>query len=194
MATRHQWMDISTLFLRRFVGVLPVVLTVSHTQGGIATISGPSMQPTLNPADGGGWTNDRVLVDRLSVHKARWKQGDVALISSPNARGKKLIKRIVGLEGDWIRSRSGELVVVPRGKCWVEGDNAANSLDSNDFGCVPLGLIDGIAHSIIWPPSRRGKIDEIPVAKNERVLFVSAAEGGGKFTKDLTESLPASTR
>ena len=181
--------EASLLFLRRFCGVLPLVLTVSHTQGGIATIRGASMQPTLNDEEDRVW-NDRVTVDRWSVHRAEWRRGDVALLSSPHDRRKKLIKRVVGLEGDWIRARSGELIVVPRGKIWVEGDNNANSSDSNDFGAVPLALLDGIARSIVWPPSRRGAIAP-PAQENERVLFVASDSGGKLKLKRKGGQVPA---
>ena len=30
---------------------------------------------------------------------------------------------------------------IPRGHCWVEGDNRDNTVDSNQFGPVPLALI-----------------------------------------------------
>jgi inner membrane protease subunit 2 len=39
-------------------------------------------------------------------------------------------------------------VVVPYGHVWVEGDNWRNSLDSNDFGPISRGLIEGKAVAI----------------------------------------------
>jgi inner membrane protease subunit 2 len=39
-------------------------------------------------------------------------------------------------------------VVVPYGHVWVEGDNWRNSLDSNDFGPISRGLIEGKAVGI----------------------------------------------
>lgn len=45
------------------------------------------------------------------------------------------------------------LVVVPRGHVWVEGDNAANSLDSRQYGPIPLGLVRSRAVGRVWPPS-----------------------------------------
>jgi len=51
------------------------------------------------------------------------------------------VKRIIGLEGDTVRPRPnsksrGELIKIPKGHCWVEGDNWASSRDSNSFGPV----------------------------------------------------------
>ena len=49
------------------------------------------------------------------------------------------------------------LLEVPRGRCWVEGDNAATIRDSrgpSGIGHVPLGLLEGQAVAVLWPPWR----------------------------------------
>lgn len=46
-----------------------------------------------------------------------------------------------------------KVVVVPRGHVWLEGDNAANSLDSRQYGPIPLGLVRSRAVGRVWPPS-----------------------------------------
>lgn len=68
-----------------------------------------------------------------------------------------MVKRVIGLEGDVVRVKTGrrlgwqrtgrggslygralmpgDLIVVPPGHCWVEGDGEI-SRDSNDFGAV----------------------------------------------------------
>lgn len=43
------------------------------------------------------------------------------------------------------------VVVVPRGHVWVEGDNAANSLDSRQYGPIPIGLVRSRAVGRVWP-------------------------------------------
>ena len=47
-----------------------------------------------------------------------------------------IIKRIIGLEGDIIRNDkySFREVPIPKGYCWVEGDNPAASSDSIKYG------------------------------------------------------------
>lgn len=45
------------------------------------------------------------------------------------------------------------VVVVPRGHVWLEGDNAANSSDSRQYGPVPLGLVRSRAVGRVWPPA-----------------------------------------
>lgn len=42
-----------------------------------------------------------------------------------------------------------------QGRCWIEGDNAARSGDSRTlYGPVHLGLLEGRAVCIVWPPDR----------------------------------------
>lgn len=65
----------------------------------------------------------------------------------------------VGREGSGSGTREGveeakgrcEMVQVPRGHCWVHGDNLDNSRDSRHYGPVPLGLIKGKVVARVWP-------------------------------------------
>ena len=57
-----------------------------------------------------------------------------------------MVKRIIGLEGDVVRTRKPypyPTVKVPPGHVWVEGDNLAHSRDSRFFGPIPMALITG---------------------------------------------------
>ncbi len=40
---------------------------------------------------------------------------------------------------------------VPKGHCWIVGDNLVASRDSRDFGPVPLGLIRGKVIATVRP-------------------------------------------
>lgn len=61
----------------------------------------------------------------------------VIFCSSPSSYKEKHIKRIIALPGDWIGIRnSSDVMRVPEGHCWVEGDNQASSMDSNAYGPV----------------------------------------------------------
>ena len=58
------------------------------------------------------------------------------------------IKRVIGLEGDTVYTRSPypyPTAVVPKNHIWVEGDNADpnKTLDSNTYGPIALPLIQG---------------------------------------------------
>jgi signal peptidase I len=71
-----------------------------------------------------------------------------------------VIKRIIGLEGDMVETNKGSLIKIkiPEGHCWVEGDNWNNSVDSNKYGPIPIGLIFGVATHVIWPVHKQRQL------------------------------------
>lgn len=120
-------------------------------------IPSDSMVPTLV-------RGDRVLVNKLSYKLHDVHRGDVIVFSAPPGTGdgtiKDLIKRAVGLPGDQIEGRDGQIfingkllsepylpkgvlsktfgpVIVPPDRYWVMGDNRQNSADSTHFLTVP---------------------------------------------------------
>lgn len=144
-------MTFSYLLRHVLLGV-PVGVTIINLVGYIARVDGVSMQPALNPDS----TKDYVFLNKLSVKYSDVSRGDVVALLSPKDPELKLIKRVIGLEGDTINTLSykSSYVKVPEGHCWVEGDNAKNSMDSNSFGPIALALITAKATAIVWPPSR----------------------------------------
>ncbi|KAF0709456.1 hypothetical protein AaE_012875 [Aphanomyces astaci] len=113
---------------------------------------GPSMEPTLP---------DRVifLVEKLSL---RWRPatvGDVVVVSSPTRANGSMCKRIIAMEGQFVKRRprfeadAEEIVEVPKGHVWLEGDNATASVDSRHYGPIPAALILGRASYKLWPLS-----------------------------------------
>lgn len=117
------------------------------------------MQPTLNP--NGRKQYDFVFIDRWHTLPNDIQAGDVVALTSPNNQNVSFIKRVIGVEGDFLNTPRyrHNYVIVPRGHCWVEGDNYRSSLDSNKFGPVSLGLIKGKATHIVWPPHRWTKLN-----------------------------------
>ncbi|RWS31940.1 mitochondrial inner membrane protease subunit 2-like protein, partial [Leptotrombidium deliense] len=92
--------------------------------------------------------------------------------SSPKNPEQKLIKRVIALEGDIVRSTASKVIKIPKGHCWVEGDHTRNSLDSNHFGPVAVGLLHSHATHILWPPRRWSKInDELPKKTLKRCSY-----------------------
>ncbi|XP_043473918.1 mitochondrial inner membrane protease subunit 2-like [Leptopilina heterotoma] len=126
---------------------------ILDTFGTIVRVDGKSMQPTLNPD-----TNnvDFIFLNRWAIRNYDINRGDIITFVSPNAPDRHIIKRVVGLAGDVISTigYKTEVVKVPNGYCWVEGDHTGFSLDSNSFGPIALSLLIGKATYIVWPPSR----------------------------------------
>ena len=144
--------------------------------------SGASMRPTLNPAPpgarvgaGAGGTGDVVLTAAWRATLKAFRRGDVVTLRSPEASdGRRLVKRLVGLEGDWVKTAAGEFVYLTAGSCWVEGDNrsgALSSRDSNEFGPVPVACLTGAVTHVVWPPARAGPVARgLPRAMGARRL------------------------
>ncbi len=140
-----------------------------------------SMLPTLQ-------LEDRVLVEKLRVRLHRpLPTGTVVVFHPPpqlQAAGygaeTALIKRLVGLPGDHIAVRDGQLwrngqvvqpdwraevmdydlpeLTVPPGELLVLGDNRNASLDSHLWGTLPESELIGTAVLRYWPLNRFGPI------------------------------------
>jgi hypothetical protein len=51
-------------------------------------------------------------------------------------------------EGDFVVTEDKIVIQVPPGHMWVEGDNVSASVDSREYGPIPMNLITGFAHTI----------------------------------------------
>ncbi|KAI1796276.1 LexA/Signal peptidase [Ganoderma leucocontextum] len=169
---------------------LPLGLFVTEYGFNIKSVKGRSMQPTLNPDD--SLWRDIVLFDRFSVKlRKKYERGDVVAFKSP-ADSKLVVKRIIALEGDTVRTLPpypDAEVRVPVGRVWVEGDEPFRTEDSNRFGpvclssypnavtiselkrtCplqVPLGLIESRLSFILWPWERIGPLGQPVVPRHD---------------------------
>ena len=128
--------------------------------GFIVQYTGLSNYPTF--------TGDRefIFISRSKRERSKnvsLRVGDVVSLMEPNRADKdwaqkhpepwNLTKRIAGFEGYcghmktcW-RGAPQSKVIVPRGYCWVLGDNRSRSRDSRQFGPVPLEFLWG---KVIW--------------------------------------------
>ncbi|CAL8360719.1 unnamed protein product [Lota lota] len=172
-------------YLRAFVGgffvAVPVTVTVLDRVAYVARVEGTSMQPFLNPE--GVSACDVVLLNRWRVRNYEVHRGDIVSIVSPKNPQQKIIKRVVALEGDFIRTLSykNRYLRIPDGHLWIEGDHHGHSLDSNSFGPVSVGLLHGHASHIIWPPNRWQRIQRsLPVDRGP-LLSSHAAEEEEEF-------------
>ncbi|KAF8528777.1 peptidase S24/S26A/S26B/S26C, partial [Hysterangium stoloniferum] len=137
----------------------PIVLFVKNYGLVPKYVTGRSMQPTLNP-DSSRLRKDIALFDRSFLFTGyTFRKGDIIAIRSPVNPDSTLIKRIIALEGDEVETLPPypeNVVTVPEGHIWVEGDERFHSEDSNHFGPVPLGLVDSKLMFLVWPLDRFG--------------------------------------
>ncbi|MDA3040846.1 MAG: signal peptidase I [Actinomycetota bacterium] len=127
---------------------------------------------------------DRVMVNRLSYRFGEPERGQILVFESvdPNAAAsgeQDLIKRVIGVGGDTIEGRDGEVfvngsaidepyldegqytndfgpVVIEPDHLWLMGDNRIRSSDSRYFGQVPVDNVIGRAFLLYWPLGRAG--------------------------------------
>ncbi|KAH0612632.1 uncharacterized protein H6S33_009012 [Morchella sextelata] len=137
-----------------FALCLPGLIFVTEHVASLETVRGRSMSPTLK--------DDLILVQRWRVVE-NLRRGQVVLYRSPMEPEKVVIKRVVGLEGDVIRTRKScpePIITVPQGQVWVEGDEAFHSVDSNNYGPIPSALITAKVTHVLFPLSRAGRVAE----------------------------------
>ena len=141
-----------------FYSVLAILLLVLFFRGFVFAnicVSGNSMNPTLQ-------TGDYLIGNRLYAMLGIYGYGDVIVIDVDDEGSKKLIKRVIAMEGDVVQIRNGEVwrkekgtdefykldepyvsgpvpasyegvtVEVGEGEIFVLGDNRGNSTDSLD--------------------------------------------------------------
>ncbi|XP_042323931.1 mitochondrial inner membrane protease subunit 2 isoform X4 [Sceloporus undulatus] len=121
-------------FLKGFFVAVPVSVTFLDRVACIARVEGASMQPSLNPEE--RQVSDVVLLNHWSIRNYEVQRGDIVSLVSPRNPEQKIIKRVIALEGDIIKTigYKKKYVKVPHGHIWVEGDHHGHSFDSNAFG------------------------------------------------------------
>lgn len=158
---------------------VPVVVTFTEHVAHIGRIEGISMKPALNPDASLGWS-DYVLLWKLRVRDAaQLRVGDVVLLRSPQDPAKILIKRVLGVHGDTVLTRSPypkPTARIPQNHLWVEGDNTFHSIDSNTFGPVSAGLVVAKATHVIFPFSRIGPVSSTPAREARLDVLKQASE------------------
>jgi signal peptidase I len=153
-------------------------------------IPSASMEPTLHCAKPGAWClgsfNDHVIANRLAYRFGSPKRGQVVVFTAPPAArrcgpgdaGTTFVKRLIGLPGERVSERDGDVYVngarleepyvdpalrghqsgawprVPAGHYFFLGDDRIHSCDSRTWGTVPRGDLIGPVLLTYWPPSR----------------------------------------
>ncbi|KAI9860778.1 MAG: hypothetical protein M1813_005701 [Trichoglossum hirsutum] len=131
------------LLLRTTNALLLTHLFLSHILT-LKPTTGPSMLPTLSSS------HDWILINRLRARGRGIRVGDCVSVRHPADPEAGLVKRVLGLPGDFVLL-GDRVLQVPPGHCWVEGDNSPHSRDSRVYGPVPLALVRGKVVGRVWP-------------------------------------------
>lgn len=113
-----------------------------------------------------------ILYSSLHRRGRKIQVGDVITYTHPMFPQQQACKRVIGMPGDfvsvvtpgrkeddvyaqdvddkWARVKE-EVIRVPEGHCWVQGDNLEWSRDSRLFGPLPLGLVKAKVLAVILP-------------------------------------------
>ncbi len=142
-------------------------------------IKGHSMSSVLKD-------QERVIISKLGIRNGNIKRFDIVVLNKPNEPGKSVVKRVIGLPGEIIEIREGDVYInykkleqpflserenhsyqgdnmnpllIRENHYFVLGDNRAVSHDSRSFGTVPEKYIYGKTIFRYWPLTRFGKIE-----------------------------------
>jgi len=147
-----------------------LLFLVINTISARIRVDGRSMEPTLK-------SGQFVLVNKLAYKIGSPQYGDIIVFHYPRNPDQEYIKRVIGLPGDLVEIKAGQVFVndqlidepyilneptyqdrvrVPVNALFVLGDNRNNSSDSHTWGAVPLESVVGKAILIYWPPQDWG--------------------------------------
>jgi signal peptidase I len=161
---KRQWVQLLREIIETMLiaGALFIVVNLATAR---IRVDGSSMEPSLH--DG-----EFVVINRLAYRWCNPDRGEVIVFHFPLDPQRRFIKRIIGLPGDSIAVHNGQVFVngsliqepyiaappnyegdwiVETGRVFVLGDNRNNSLDSQNWGTLPLDEIIGKAVVIYWP-------------------------------------------
>jgi signal peptidase I len=141
-------------------------------------IKGHSMRSVLKD-------QERVIISKLGIRNGNIKRFDIVVLNKPNEPGKSVVKRVIGLPGEIIEIKEGDVYInykkleqpflsekeshsfqgdnmkpllIREDHYFVLGDNRAVSHDSRSFGTVPEKYIYGKTIFRYWPLTRFGTI------------------------------------
>lgn len=132
-------------------------------------VDGPSMEPNF-------YDKEYLIIDEISYRFNEPARGDVVVFKNPKDTRVYFIKRIIGLPGDKIEIKNGDVYVddkkieesyieyrdtkdfpaveVDNGQYFLMGDNRMNSFDSRSLGPVDDKYLIGKVWFRGWPLNR----------------------------------------
>jgi signal peptidase I len=162
--------------LETMIPAVIIALLINLFLAQATRVFGQSMEPNLH-------TDQRLVVEKISYN--HWlpirgpQRGDVVVLDI-NPNSDLLIKRVIGLPGDRVEIRGGQVFInsklldepylsqptygdygpidVPPLHVFVLGDNRGFSNDSRAFGPILLEDVVGRAWFSYWPPGQWGLI------------------------------------
>lgn len=146
-------------------------------------VNGLSMYPTFH-------NGEYVFTNLLSQRFGQLKRGDVIVFKAPPSEDKDYIKRIVGLPGETVMIKEGNIYInrkflsepyLPQGvitdargfahegeeitisskNYFVVGDNRSKSSDSRDWGLVSFDKVIGKSALVYWPVNKLRFVAEV---------------------------------
>ncbi|KAK4126264.1 LexA/Signal peptidase [Parathielavia appendiculata] len=147
-------------YLFRYATWIPPLIWFNAYVAQVTFIRGPSMYPFLNPQYNKSLREDLCLVWKLYAQEGLRRGMVVTFSRNPYDPNKVTVKRIVGLEGDVVKTKHPypyDYVAVPEGHIWVEGDGD-KSQDSNYYGPISVRLVTGRVTHVLSPWERAGRV------------------------------------
>jgi signal peptidase I len=138
-------------------------------------VEGTSMAPLLSD-------QERIFINKFVYRFEPIGRGDVIVFWYPLDHSKSFIKRVIGLPGEMLELRKGDVYIngrridepyvppnffddanygpvrVPPSQYFVMGDHRDSSNDSRVFGPIPQQVIYGKAVFAYWPVERFGSL------------------------------------
>lgn len=137
------------------------------------TVEGSSMMPNIQ-------AREYIMANKASYRSSEPQRGQVIIFDPPFESPRPYIKRVIGLPGETVEIRDGQVFIngeplqepdtipapnyemsareVPGNEYFVLGDNRNSSRDSSDGWTVPRENIIGKAWFTYWPPNEWGPV------------------------------------
>lgn len=173
-APRHRMRTVVRDFVEALV-LAAVLFFVLQLVMQNTVVKGVSMEPNYV-------SEQRVIVNKLAYRFGQPQRGDVIVFHAPGLQAEDFIKRIVGLPGETVEVRTGQVLIngqaldepyqpqadpypfgpftVPADSYFVMGDNRPNSNDSRTWApggeALERSRIVGPVWLSVWPPETWG--------------------------------------